>query len=111
MTIFIIVNILLTLEGEILELGIIVVYLVSEDDEKLLELHLDKIKENTTSSFTIYAAINMLHPQFVHKLKQHDFVKQITCDNYLGKNEDAREVKEHSYYLEQLIKIAIDDGM
>ena len=94
-----------------MKLGIIVVYLVSDDNEKLLEIHLNKIKENTTSSFNIYAAVNMLQPQFIEKLKQYDFVKQIFCEKYIDQNEEAREVKEHSHYLEQLIKIAIDDGM
>ena len=58
-----------------MKLGIIVVYLVDEDNEKLLELHLKKIKENTTSPYTVYAGINMLLPQFVNKLKQYNFVK------------------------------------
>ena len=97
--------------GQIEKLGILVVYLVSEDSEKLLELHLDKIKGNTTSPFTVYAGINMLHPQFVNKLKQDTFVKPYKCNNYNGQYEKWRDVEEHSHYLEQLIKIAIDDGV
>jgi len=94
-----------------MKLGVIVVYLVNEDNDKLLNIHLKKIKENTTSPFTIYAGTNLLLPQFVNKLKQNNFVKLCACNNYEGGNEESRGAKEHSYYLEQLIKIAIDDGV
>lgn len=94
-----------------MKLGIVVVYLVSEDNERLLEIHLEKIKENTTSPFTVYAGTNLLLPQFVHKLKQHDFVKLCDCHNYKGPDEEDRGTKEQSHYLEQLIKTAIDDGV
>ena len=94
-----------------MKLAIIVVYLVSEDNEKLLRIHLNKIKENTTSSFTIYAGTNLLLPQFVNKLKKYDFVKLFKYNNYIGQNENRRGAKEHTYYLEQLIKAAIDDGV
>ncbi len=94
-----------------MKLGIVVVYLISEDNERLLEIHLEKIKENTTSPFTVYAGTNLLLPQFVHKLKQHDFVKLCDCQDYKGPDEDNRGTKEQSHYVEQLIKIAIDDGM
>ncbi len=94
-----------------MKLGIIVVYLVSEDNEKLLEIHLEKIKETTKSPFIVYAAINILLPQFVNKLKKYSFVKTLNCNDYKGPNEENRGAKEHSHYLEQLIKIAIDDGV
>ncbi len=94
-----------------MKLGIIVVYLVDEDNEKLLELHLEKIKENTTSPYTVYAGINMLLPKFVNKLKQYNFVKPYNCNNYNGQYEKWRDVEEHSHYLEQLITIAINDGV
>ncbi len=94
-----------------MKLGIVTVYLVSEDNEKLLEIHLDKIKENTTSPFTIYAGTNMLLPRFVTKLKQYNFVKPCDCSNYTGQNEERRGSKEHSHYLEQLVKTAIGDGV
>ena len=98
-------------EDNLVKLGIVVVYLVSEDNERLLDIHLQKIIENTTSPFTIYAGTNMLLPQFVNKLKQHEFVKLCDCDHYVGPNEDSRGAKEHSFYLEQLIKTAIKDGV
>jgi len=91
------------------KLGIIVVYLVNEDNGKLLDIHLKKIKDNTTSPFAIYAGINMLQPQFVSKLKEYDFVKLCICKDYEVQNEDRKGAKEHSHYLEQLIKTAIDD--
>ena len=94
-----------------MKLGVIVVYLVNEDNDKLLDIHLKKIKVNTTSPFTIYAGTNMLLPQFVDKLKQYNFVKLCDCNNYEGPDEEGRGAKEHSHYLEQLIKTAIDDGV
>lgn len=94
-----------------MKLGIVVVYLVSENNEKLLEIHLEKIKENTASPFTVYAGTNMLLPQFVDKLKQYPFIKICDCTSYKGPNEERRGAKEHSHYLEQLIKIAIGDGV
>ena len=94
-----------------MKLGIVVCYLVNEDNEKLLDIHLQKIKENTTSPFTVYAGTNMLLPQFVKKLRQYDFIKLCACNNYEGPDEKSRGVKEHSHYLEQLIKVAIDEGV
>lgn len=86
-------------------------YLVDDANERLLDIHLEKLKEYTTSSFTLYAGINMLMPKFVDKLKQHDFIKPVMCGDYIGEDEDRRGAKEHSYYLTQLINTAIKDGM
>lgn len=94
-----------------MKLGIVVVYLVSEDNEKLLNIHLEKIIENTAAPFALYAGTNMLLPQFVDKLKQYSFINLCDCNKYEGKNEERRGAKEHSHYLEQLIKIAINDGV
>jgi hypothetical protein len=93
------------------KLGIVVVYLVSEDNEKLLDIHLEKIKENTASPFAVYAGTNMLLQQFVDKLKKYPFIKICDCTRYKGPNEERRGAKEHSHYLEQLIKTAIGDDV
>lgn len=93
-----------------IKLGIIVVYLVDDDNEKLLDIHLHQIKENTSSQFTLYACVNMLQPKFVNKLKQYKFIRPIVCKDYIGPNDETRGAKEHSHYLTQLIEIAIKDS-
>ncbi len=94
-----------------MKLGILVVYLVSEDNERLIDIHLDQIKKNTTTDFVLYACTNMLLPQFVDKLKQFKYVKLNKFSKYNGPIEDRRGAKEHSYYLDQLIKVAIKDNV
>ena len=92
-----------------MKLGILVVYLVSDNNERLLEIHLNKIKECTTSPFTIYAGTNLLLPQFVDKLREYDFIKQCYCTDYNGPDENTRGTKEQSHYVEQLINAANKD--
>jgi len=94
----------------LIKLGIIVVYLVDDDNEKLLDIHLNQLKENTSSSFTIYAGINLLNPRFLDKLNEHNFIRTIICEEYVGPDDTKRGAKEHSHYLSQLINIAINDG-
>jgi len=95
----------------LIKLGIIVVYWVDDDNEKLLDIHLNQLKENTSSSFTIYACINLLKPRFLDKLNEYNFIRPIICREYVGLNDIKRGAKEHSYYLSQLINIAINDGV
>ncbi len=109
-----------------MKLGIAVVYMVSERNERLLELHLSQIEKNTTLPYTIYAAVNRLLPQFREKLEAHRKVKICPCESYVagsgllrhergqagmkgGVHQDCKY--EHSWYLEQLIRQAIDDGV
>ena len=94
-----------------MKLAIIVVYLLSEENERLFDIHLEKIQNNTTSPFTIYAGINLLLPQFVNKLDKYDFVKICDCQDYKGPDEDNRGTKEQSHYVEQIINRAIKDGV
>ena len=49
---------------EIQKLGIAVVYLVSERNGKLLDLHLSQIEKNTDSPYTVYCSANRLLPEF-----------------------------------------------
>jgi hypothetical protein len=105
-----------------MKLGIAVVYMVSERNERLLDLHLRQIEKNTTIPYTIYACVNHLLPRFLPKLEQNPRVTICPCEPYVArsgllKHEQGppavtSDVKyEHSWYLEQLIRRAIDDGV
>lgn len=88
-----------------MKLAIVVVYLVGKDDEDLLNLHLEKILKHTAAPFTIYAGANRLLPKFQQRLKQHTEIKLCPLVST-----DERDAAENSFYLEQLVKLAIDDG-
>lgn len=109
-----------------MKLGIAVVYMVSERNERLLEIHLDQIEKNTTVPYTIYAAVNAVRPACRTKLQVHPRVKICACEPYVTGSgllrQDRRQVAtrglafldskyEHSWYLEQLIRMAIEDGV
>ncbi len=108
-----------------MKIGIAVVYLVSERNEKLLDLHLRQIERNTAAPYTIYAAVNGLLPQFRRKLEENPRIKIVPCEAYvpgagLWRQDQAQVAArglaavgskyEHSWYLEQLIRAGIDDG-
>lgn len=103
--------------SEIEKLGIAVVYLVSERNEKMLDLHLSQIEKNTEVPYTIYGNTNRLLPQFHHKLEQNANVKICDCkpfdvSRWANRDIVAKQGRyEHSFYLEQLIRIAIEDGV
>jgi hypothetical protein len=109
-----------------MRIGIVVVFMVSERNERLLDLHLRHVEENTENPYTIYACVNGLLPQFRARLEQDPRVKICPCEPYPGgsalwrsgvastapSQAAARESKyEHSWYLEQLIRAAIEDGV
>ncbi len=87
-----------------MKLGIVVVYLVAEDDDKLLDLHLAQIQKHTSIPYIIYAGTNRLLPKFIARLQERPEVKICSLDSA-----DLRNAAENSFYLEQLVKIAIDD--
>jgi hypothetical protein len=87
------------------KLGILVVYLVDEADEKLLDLHLRQIERNTLVSYQIYCTTNRLLPQFRAKLRQNSAVRFCECPTT-----DLRAAAEHSYYLDRLVEFAVEDG-
>lgn len=94
-----------------MKIGILVIYLVDEDNEKLLDIHLDYINKYTESPFKIYAGVNLLLPKFKNKLENINFIKSFNLNPYIGPDDPQRGTKEQTHYLEQLIKLAYSDGV
>lgn len=88
-----------------MKLGILVVYLVPENDAPLLDLHLAQIQKHTDIPFTIYAGAQRLDPKLRNELALRPHVKIPALAPT-----DLRNAGEHSYYLEQLVGVAIQDG-
>jgi hypothetical protein len=88
-----------------MKLGIIVVYLIKEEDEKLLDLHLNSIEKHTKVPYRIYGSVARLSSKYRQRLMQHHRVKICECDCT-----ELRDALEHGFYLEQLVKCAVRDG-
>lgn len=88
-----------------MKLGIVVVYLVAEEDERLLDLHLYQIEKCTQVPYEIYASCERLSPELQEKLEQHPKVRICECPKT-----SLRLGEEHSFYQEHLVKIAIENG-
>jgi hypothetical protein len=88
-----------------MKLGILVVYLVAEEDERLLEIHLSQIEKTTSMPFRIYAAANRLLPRFREKIERLSYISicQIPTTALRGSS-------EHAYYLDRLAEVAAADG-
>ena len=91
------------------KLGIAVVYLISERNERLLDIHFERIDEHTKVEYRIYGSAVRLLPQFLPKLEDHPKLTICPCTPYVETGEKPRRY-EHSWYLEQLIRFAFDDG-
>jgi hypothetical protein len=57
-----------------MKLGILVVYLVTEEDERLLDIHLSQIEKTTSVPFRIYAVANRLQPRFRERIESLPYV-------------------------------------
>ena len=88
-----------------MKLGILVVYLVAEDDEPLLQIHLSQIEKTTSVPLRIYAAANRLEPRFREQIEKLPYITicQIPTTTLRGS-------AEHAYYLDRLVEIAVADG-
>ncbi len=89
-----------------MKLGIVVIYLVSEENGPLLDLHLRQIAKNTSVPYTIYASVNRLQPRFRSILEKHHHIKICECPTT-----ELRGRDEHSYYMEILVRAAVEDGV
>lgn len=88
-----------------MKVGIVVVYLVSEENEKLLDLHLIQIEKHTQIPFSIYGSVNRLIPKFRKKLERQPKVRICECPTT-----GLRDLEEHSFYLDHLVRYAVEDG-
>jgi len=88
-----------------MKLGIVVVYFLKKENERLLDLHLKQIENHTDVPYTIYGSVNRLLPEFRAKVEQHPKVKICDCPTTPLRSDD-----EQIFYLECLIREAIEDG-
>ncbi len=89
-----------------MKLGIAVVYVVREGNERLLDLHLDSIRRHTGVPYVIYGSMNRLAPGVRDRLLERPEVRAIAApDTELTKS------AEHAFYLDRLIAAALDDGV
>ncbi len=89
-----------------MRLGIVVVYLLKKENEGLLDLHLRQIERHTDVPYTIYGSVNRLLPEFRCKVERHPKVKICEYPTTLLRSDD-----EQVFYLEHLIREAIEDGV
>lgn len=89
-----------------MKLGIVVVYIFGEESAPLLDLHLRCIERYTSVPYVIYSSVNRLEARFRDTLAQHPMVRICECPDT-----PLRDRKEHSYYLDHLVRFAIEDGV
>ena len=88
-----------------MRLAAVVVYMVAKENDRLLDLHLERIEKHTYAPYTIYGSVNRLLPQFRRKLESYPRARVFEFPPT-----EHRSAHEHSYYLERLVRIAIDEG-
>lgn len=91
-----------------MKLGILVVYMLEERDERLLDLHLNRIEANTAVPYKIYGIANELLPQFEKKLDNHPKVEIYDCPSPEPGLGGSREL---AFYLNKLIDVAINEDV
>lgn len=89
-----------------MKLGILVVYLVAEDDGQLLEIHLSQIEKTTSVPYRIYATANRLLPCFRERIERLPHVTICAAPDT-----GLRNAGEHAYYLGRLAEAAVADGV
>lgn len=89
-----------------MKLGVVVVYLFKEESAPLLDLHLRHIEQHTGVPYVIYASVSRLDTRFRAVLAGHPKVRICECPNT-----PFRGMKEHSHYLEHLVRLAVEDGV
>ncbi|MFC1527263.1 hypothetical protein ACFL3O_00670 [Candidatus Neomarinimicrobiota bacterium] len=92
-----------------MKLAILVVYLVSDDNKELLNIHLEQIEKHTISPYKIYASVNLLDKKQKEYLSRHPQINICDCPQYEGPLDRDRALYEHSYYLDNLVNRALED--
>ncbi len=89
-----------------MKLGIVVAYLLKEENLELLDLHLRKIRLMTSAPYTIYAGVRQPQPTsaLLDRLEAEPRITTISLPDT-----DLSDSAEHSFYLEQLIARAMKD--
>jgi hypothetical protein len=87
------------------KLGVVAVYLFGEEVEPLLGVHLRQIEKTTHAPYTIYGSVNRLAPTLRRQLETAPRVKTFELPAT-----ELRGGREHAYYLDELVQIAVDDG-
>lgn len=86
------------------KLGIAVVYLLNPDQGRLIDIHFDFIKRNTTLNYRIYGVCNRLDNELKKLLNRQELtICEIPTSTLRGS-------AENNYYLKALIENAISDG-
>jgi len=88
-----------------MKLGLAVVYLVREDSEPLLRIHLERIRRHTSVPYVIHGAPLRLPAAFHRHLQGAD-----VCLHSLTPPTDVLSHVEHSALLTELLNCAVADG-
>lgn len=88
-----------------MDLGIVVLYYLTEQTEPLLPLHLRKIDRNTRVPFAIYGCVTQASAGARTVLETHPRIRLRECPRT-----DLTGYEEHAHYLDHLVSAAIEEG-